>query len=80
VFKFGVKKDMQCVWIDPVKLALWLHSCRSTSSFKSAKCRITFRKVNWKQYRAYRKTVGNLATAEEFNNVIIRTDGAKQSV
>jgi HAE1 family hydrophobic/amphiphilic exporter-1/multidrug efflux pump len=57
---WGQKRYAMRLWIDPVKLASYGCTVAEASSFKSAKCRITFRKVNWKQYRAYRKTVGNL--------------------
>jgi HAE1 family hydrophobic/amphiphilic exporter-1/multidrug efflux pump len=49
---------MQCVLIDPVKLASY--GCTVAEVRAALNQQITFRKVNWKQYRAYRKTVGNL--------------------
>jgi hypothetical protein len=77
VYKYGDKKKMPCVCgLIPKLSSIWLYSCRSSSCAKPTK-RIPSGKLTGDNTELTVKQ-WEPATAEEFSNIIIRTDGAKQ--
>ena len=75
---WGQKKYAMRLWIDPIKLSSY--GC-TVSDVKTAlnqqNIELPSGKLTGNNTELTVKTVGNLSTAEEFNNIIIKTDGDK---
>lgn len=75
---WGQKKYAMRLWIDPIKLASY--SC-TVSDVKNAlgqqNVELPSGKLTGNSTELTVKTVGNLSKPEEFNNLIIKTDGEK---
>jgi HAE1 family hydrophobic/amphiphilic exporter-1/multidrug efflux pump len=75
---WGQKKYAMRLWIDPIKLSSY--GC-TVSDVKLAlnqqNIELPSGKLTGNNTELTVKTVGNLSTAEEFNNIIIKTDGDK---
>lgn len=56
---------------------LWPYCSRCPYSFKQAKCRITLWETYGSNTELTVKTLGNLSTEEEFNQIIIKAEGDK---
>src|SRR6187431_208902 len=66
------------LWIDPVKLASY--GCTVSEvrdALNKQNVELPSGKLTGEATELTVKTVGNLSTPEEFNNIIIRTDGEK---
>jgi multidrug efflux pump len=75
---WGQKRYAMRLWIDPVKLASYgLTVAEVRTALNAQNVELPSGKLTGDNTELTVKTVGNLATAEEFNNVIIRTDGEK---
>jgi multidrug efflux pump len=75
---WGQKKYAMRLWIDPVKLASYgctVSEVRQALSNQNVE--LPSGKLTGNNTELTVKTIGNLSTPEEFNNIIIRTDGAK---
>jgi len=75
---WGQKKYAMRLWLDPIKLSSY--GC-TVSDVKTAlnqqNIELPSGKLTGNNTELTVKTVGNLSTAEEFNNIIIKTDGDK---
>ncbi|UQD56920.1 efflux RND transporter permease subunit [Flavobacterium sp. K5-23] len=75
---WGQKRYAMRLWIDPVKLASYgLTVAEVRTALNKQNVELPSGKLTGDNTELTVKTVGNLATAQEFNNVIIRTDGEK---
>ena len=75
---WGQKKYAMRLWIDPVKLASY--GCTVSEvrdALNNQNVELPTGKLTGNNTELTVKTVGNLSTPEEFNNIIIRTDGEK---
>ncbi|SHG92422.1 hydrophobic/amphiphilic exporter-1, HAE1 family/multidrug efflux pump [Flavobacterium fluvii] len=75
---WGQKKYAMRLWIDPVKLASY--GCTVSEvrdALNKQNVELPSGKLTGDSTELTVKTVGNLSTPEEFNNIIIRTDGEK---
>lgn len=75
---WGQKKYAMRLWIDPVKLASY--GCTVSEvrdALNKQNVELPSGKLTGSNTELTVKTVGNLSTPEEFNNIIIRTDGEK---
>ncbi len=75
---WGQKKFAMRLWIDPVKLASY--GCTVSEvrdALNKQNVELPSGKLTGSNTELTVKTVGNLSTPEEFNNIIIRTDGEK---
>lgn len=72
---WGQKKFAMRLWIDPVKLASYgLTVLDVRSSLTTQNVELPSGKLTGANTELAIKTIGNLATEEEFNNIIIRSD------
>jgi HAE1 family hydrophobic/amphiphilic exporter-1/multidrug efflux pump len=75
---WGQKRFAMRLWIDPVKLAAYGCSVAEVrEALNQQNVELPSGKITGDNTELTVKTVGNLSTAEEFNNIIIRTEGAK---
>ncbi len=75
---WGQKRYAMRLWIDPVKLASYgLTVAEVRTALNKQNVELPSGKLTGDNTELTVKTVGNLATAEEFNNIIIRTEGEK---
>ena len=75
---WGQKRYAMRLWIDPVKLASY--GCTVSEvreALNKQNVELPSGKITGTNTELTVKTVGNLATAEEFNNIIIRSEGEK---
>jgi HAE1 family hydrophobic/amphiphilic exporter-1/multidrug efflux pump len=75
---WGQKKYAMRLWIDPVKLASY--GCTASEvrdALNKQNVELPSGKLTGSNTELTVKTVGNLSTPEEFNNIIIRTDDEK---
>jgi multidrug efflux pump len=75
---WGQKKYAMRLWIDPIKLASY--GCTVSEvrdALNNQNIELPTGKLTGNNTELTVKTVGNLSTPEEFNNIIIRTDGEK---
>ena len=75
---WGQKKFSMRLWIDPIKLASY--GCTVSEvrdALNKQNVELPSGKLTGSNTELTVKTVGNLSTPEEFNNIIIRTDGEK---
>ncbi len=75
---WGQKKYAMRLWIDPIKLASY--GCTVSEvrdALNKQNVELPSGKLTGSNTELTVKTVGNLATAEEFNNIIIRSEGEK---
>ena len=75
---WGQKKFAMRLWIDPIKLASY--GCTVSEvrdALNKQNVELPSGKLTGSNTELTVKTVGNLSTPEEFNNIIIRTDGEK---
>jgi HAE1 family hydrophobic/amphiphilic exporter-1/multidrug efflux pump len=75
---WGQKRYAMRLWIDPVKLASY--GCTVSEvreALNKQNVELPSGKITGANTELTVKTVGNLATAEEFNNIIIRSEGEK---
>jgi HAE1 family hydrophobic/amphiphilic exporter-1/multidrug efflux pump len=63
------------LWIDPVKLASMVTVAEVRTALNEQNVELPSGKLTGDNTELTVKTIGNLATAQEFN-IIIRTDGA----
>ena len=75
---WGQKRYAMRLWIDPVKLASYGCTVAEVrAALNQQNVELPSGKLTGNNTELTVKTIGNLATAEEFSNIIIRTDGAK---
>lgn len=75
---WGQKRYAMRLWIDPIKLASYGCTVSEVrAALNQQNVELPSGKLTGNNTELTVKTIGNLATAEEFNNIIIRTDGAK---
>ena len=75
---WGQKRYAMRLWIDPVKLASYgLTVAEVRTALNAQNVELPSGKLTGDNTELTVKTVGNLATAKEFNNIIIRTEGEK---
>lgn len=75
---WGQKRYAMRLWIDPIKLASYgLTVAEVRAALNKQNVELPSGKLTGANTELTVKTVGNLATADEFNNIIIRTDGDK---
>ena len=75
---WGQKRYAMRLWIDPVKLASYGCTVSEVrNALNKQNVELPSGKITGANTELTVKTVGNLATAEEFNNIIIRSDGEK---
>ena len=75
---WGQKRYAMRLWIDPIKLASYgLTVAEVRAALNKQNVELPSGKLTGANTELTVKTVGNLATAEEFNNIIIRTDADK---
>jgi HAE1 family hydrophobic/amphiphilic exporter-1/multidrug efflux pump len=75
---WGQKRYSMRLWINPVKLASYgLTVAEVRTALSKQNVELPSGKLTGENTELTVKTVGNLSTAEEFNNIIIRTDGEK---
>ena len=75
---WGQKRYAMRLWIDPVKLASYgLTVAEVRTALGKQNVELPSGKLTGANTELTVKTVGNLSTAEEFNNIIIRSEGAK---
>ncbi len=74
---WGQKRYAMRLWIDPVKLASYgLTVAEVRTALNEQNVELPSGKLTGDNTELTVKTIGNLATAQEFNNIIIRTEGA----
>jgi multidrug efflux pump len=74
---WGQKRYAMRLWIDPVKLASYgLTVSEIRTALNEQNVELPSGKLTGDNTELTVKTIGNLATAQEFNDIIIRTDGA----
>ncbi|MGO4818868.1 efflux RND transporter permease subunit [Flavobacterium sp. W22_SRS_FP1] len=75
---WGQQRYAMRLWIDPVKLASYGCSVAEVrDALNQQNVELPAGKLTGDNTELTVKTVGNLSTAEEFNNIIIRSDGGK---
>lgn len=75
---WGQKRYAMRLWIDPVKLASYgITVSEIRDALNAQNVELPSGKLTGSNTELSVKTVGNLATAEEFNNIIVRSDGEK---
>lgn len=75
---WGEKRYAMRLWIDPVKLAAYGCTVAEVRAALNAQnVELPSGKLTGNNTELTVKTIGNLSKAEEFNNIIIRTDGDK---
>ncbi|RTY75311.1 efflux RND transporter permease subunit [Flavobacterium sp. LS1R10] len=75
---WGQQRFAMRLWIDPVKLAAYGCSVAEVrDALNQQNVELPSGKITGNNTELTVKTVGNLSTAEEFNNIIIRSEGAK---
>jgi HAE1 family hydrophobic/amphiphilic exporter-1/multidrug efflux pump len=75
---WGQKRYAMRLWIDPVKLTAYKCTVADVRNALNAQnVELPSGKLTGNNTELTVKTVGNLSKAEEFNNIIIRTDGDK---
>lgn len=75
---YGQKKYSMRLWIDPMKLASYgLTVAEVRSALNRENVELPSGKVTGENTELTVKTLGNLSTEEQFNNLIIRTEGDK---
>ncbi|SEB05142.1 hydrophobic/amphiphilic exporter-1, HAE1 family/multidrug efflux pump [Flavobacterium gillisiae] len=75
---WGQKRYAMRLWIDPVKLASYgLTVAEVRTALGKQNVELPSGKLTGANTELTVKTVGNLSTAEEFNNIIIRSEGEK---
>ena len=75
---WGEKKFAMRLWINPEKLAAYgITVSEVKEALNKQNVELPSGKITGDNTELTVKTVGNLSTAEEFNNIIIRTDGDK---
>lgn len=75
---WGQKRYAMRLWIDPVKLTAYRCTVADVRNALNAQnVELPSGKLTGNNTELTVKTVGNLSTAEEFNNIIVRTDGDK---
>jgi HAE1 family hydrophobic/amphiphilic exporter-1/multidrug efflux pump len=67
------------LWIDPIKLASYGLTVAEVRTALGKHVELPSGKLTGANTELT-KTVGNLSTAEEFNNIIIRSEGGKMCV
>lgn len=75
---WGQRKYAMRLWIDPVKLAAY--GCTASdvlSALNKQNVELPSGKLTGDNTELSVKTVGNLSTEEEFNNIIVKSDGEK---
>ena len=75
---WGQKRYAMRLWIDPIKLASYGCSVAEVrDALNQQNVELPSGKITGDNTELTVKTVGNLSTAEEFNNIIIRSEGGK---
>ncbi|RTY88602.1 efflux RND transporter permease subunit [Flavobacterium sp. RSP15] len=75
---WGQQRFAMRLWIDPVKLAAYGCSVAEVrDALNQQNVELPSGKITGDNTELTVKTAGNLSTAEEFNNIIIRSEGAK---
>lgn len=75
---WGQKRYAMRLWIDPIKLNAYNCTVSDVRTALNAQnVELPSGKLTGNNTELTVKTVGNLSTAEEFNNIIIKTDGDK---
>lgn len=75
---WGEKRYAMRLWLDPVKLAAYGVTVGEVrQALDRQNVELPTGKLAGENTELTVKTMGNLATAEEFNNIIVKTDGAK---
>lgn len=75
---WGQKRYAMRLWIDPVKLASYGCTVSEVrSALNKQNVELPSGKITGANTELMVKTIGNLSTAEEFNNIIIRSEGDK---
>jgi multidrug efflux pump len=75
---WGQKRYAMRLWIDPDKLASYgITIAEVRAALNKQNVELPSGKITGNNTELTVKTVGNLSSAEEFNNIIIRTDGDK---
>jgi multidrug efflux pump len=75
---WGEKRYAMRLWIDPVKLASYGCTISEVrNALNKQNVELPSGKITGANTELTVKTVGNLSTPEEFNNIIIRSDGEK---
>ena len=75
---WGQKRYAMRLWIDPVKLAAYGCTVAEVRDALNAQnVELPSGKLTGNNTELAVKTIGNLSSAEEFNNIIIKTDGDK---
>jgi HAE1 family hydrophobic/amphiphilic exporter-1/multidrug efflux pump len=75
---WGQKRYAMRLWIDPIKLASYGCSVAEVrDALNQQNIELPSGKITGDNTELTVKTVGNLSKAEEFNNIIIRSDGGK---
>lgn len=75
---WGEKRYAMRLWIDPDKLASYgITIAEVRAALNKQNVELPSGKITGNNTELTVKTVGNLSSAEEFNNIIIRTDGEK---
>jgi multidrug efflux pump len=75
---WGQQRYAMRLWIDPVKLASYGCSVSEVrDALNQQNVELPSGKITGDNTELTVKTVGNLSTAEEFNNIIIRSEGGK---
>lgn len=75
---WGQKRYAMRLWIDPVKLASYGCTVSEVrTALNKQNVELPSGKITGNNTELTVKTIGNLSSAEEFNNIIIRTEGDK---
>ena len=75
---WGQKRYAMRLWIDPIKLASYgITVSEVRNAINKQNVELPSGKITGDNTELTVKTVGNLSTPEEFNNIIIRSDGEK---
>ena len=75
---WGQKRYAMRLWIDPAKLAAYGCTVSEVrAALNSQNVELPSGKLTGNNTELTVKTIGNLSRAEEFNNIIVRTDGDK---
>jgi multidrug efflux pump len=75
---WGEKRYAMRLWIDPIKLAAYGCTVSEVrAALNKQNVELPSGKITGNNTELTVKTVGNLSSAEEFNNIIIRTEGEK---
>lgn len=75
---WGQKKYAMRLWIDPIKLASYgITVSEVRTALNKQNIELPSGKLTGNNTELTVKTVGNLSTAEEFNNIIVLTEGEK---